>query len=99
MGFFEKIKSGLSRTRDSLGVFFLFKHRRRFYDELEENLILADLGAATAMEAVEQLREKVKREHLKEPGAVREALREILAQMLQVGDSQLRLGTRPPVIL
>lgn len=59
---------------------------------MEENLILADLGAATAMEAVEQLREKVKREHLKEPGAVREALREILAQMLQVGDSQLQPG-------
>ena len=100
MGFFEKIKSGLSRTRDSLGSVFSFSNiDDDFYDELEENLILADLGAATAMEAVEQLREKVKREHLKEPGAVREALREILAQMLQVGDSQLRLGTRPSVIL
>ncbi|MBS6366111.1 MAG: signal recognition particle-docking protein FtsY [Clostridiales bacterium] len=100
MGFFDRLKSGLSRTRDSLGSVFSFSSiDDDFYDELEESLILADLGASTAMEAVEQLREKVKREHLKEPDAVRTALREILADMLQVGDAGLRLGTKPSVIL
>ena len=100
MGFFDRLKSGLSRTRDSLGSVFSFSSiDDDFYDELEESLILADLGASTAMEAVEQLREKVKREHLKEPDAVRTTLREILADMLQVGDAGLRLGTKPSVIL
>jgi fused signal recognition particle receptor len=100
MGFLDKIKSGLSRTRDSLGSVFTFSSiDDDFYDELEENLILADLGAGTAMEAVEQLREKVRREKLKEPDAVRGALREILAEMLEVGDSSLQIGTKPSVIL
>ena len=71
MGFFEKIKAGLTKTRQSLqntlgGIFAGFHGiDDDFYDDLEESLILADLGVDTAVKAVEQLREKVNMEHLK----------------------------------
>ena len=70
-----------------------------FYDELEECLILADLGVETAGRAVERLRRRVKEQRLQEPEEARQALRDILVEMLQVGDSCLRLGTKPSVIL
>lgn len=70
-----------------------------FYDELEECLILADLGVETAGRAVERLRRRVKEQRLREPEEARQALRDILVEMLQVGDSCLRLGTKPSVIL
>ncbi len=100
MGFFEKVKAGLTKTRNSLGNVFSFSSiDDDFYDELEENLILADLGAGTATEAVEKLREKVRAEHLKDADAVRAALRQILTEMLQVGDPKLKLTTKPSVVL
>ena len=100
MGFFEKVKAGLTKTRNSLGNVFSFSSiDDDFYDELEENLILADLGAGTATEAVEKLREKVRAEHLKDADAVRAALRQILTEMLQVGDPELKLTTKPSVVL
>ena len=80
MGFFEKIKAGLTKTRQSLqntlgGIFAGFHGiDDDFYDDLEESLILADLGVDTAVKAVEQLREKVNMEHLKSADEVREAL-------------------------
>ena len=82
MGFFDKIKAGLTKTREALSgtlgsVFSGFSEiDDDFYDELEESLILADLGVDTAVKAVEQLREKVNMEHLKSADEVREALKE-----------------------
>ena len=100
MSFFDKIKSGLTKTRDSIGsVFSASQLDDDFYDELEESLILADIGGQTAMEAVDQLREIVKDQRLKKPEEAREALRDILGRMLRVGDSHLKLGTKPSVIL
>ena len=100
MSFFDKIKSGLTKTRDSIGsVFSASQLDDDFYDELEESLILADIGGQTAMEAVDQLRETVREQHLKKPEEAREALRDILGRMLRVGDSRLKLGTKPSVIL
>ena len=100
MSFFDKIKSGLTKTRDSIGsVFSASQLDDDFYDELEESLILADIGGQTAMEAVDALREVVKDQHLKKPEEAREALRDILGRMLRVGDSRLKLGTKPSVIL
>lgn len=105
MGFFDKIKAGLAKTRDALGstlgnVFSGFSEiDDDFYDELEECLILADLGVETAMKATGQLRKTVKEQHLKTTQEAREALKQILVDMLNVGDTALPLDTKPSVIL
>ena len=105
MGFFDKIKAGLTKTRDALGatlgsVFTGFSQiDDDFYDELEESLILADLGVETAMRATERLRKAVREQHLKTPEEAKEALKEILVDMLDVGDTRLNLTTAPAVVL
>ncbi len=105
MGFFDKIKAGLTKTRDALsntlgGVFTGFSQiDDDFYDELEESLILADLGVETATKATERLRKAIREQHLKTPEEAKEALKEILVQMLSVGDVALNLSTQPSVIL
>ena len=105
MGFFDKIKAGLTKTRDALsntlgGVFSGFSEiDEDFYEELEECLILADLGVETALKATQQLRKAVKEQHLKTTEEARTALKEILVDMLQVGDTALNLQTKPAVIL
>ncbi len=105
MGFFEKIKAGMAKTRAALsntlgGVFTGFSEiDDDFYDELEECLIMADLGVETAGKAVERLRKTVREQHLKQTEEARQALRQILTDMLNVGDPTLNLSTRPSVIL
>ena len=105
MGFFEKIKAGLTKTRDAMSstlgsVFSGFSQLDDdFYDELEESLILADLGVDTAVKAADLLRKAVREQHLKTPEEAKAALKEILVQMLSVGDSQLKLDTKPSVVL
>ena len=100
MGFFEKIKQGLSRTADSISsVFTASELDDDFFDDLEERLILADLGTEPTEKAVDALRERVRSEHLKTAQDARAALREILTDMLNVGGSELKLGTKPSVIL
>mgnify|MGYP000038954702 CR=1 FL=1 len=100
MGFFEKLKQGLTRTANSIGsVFTASELDNDFYDELEESLILADLGVDTSVKAVERLRRAVREQHLKTTEEAREALKDILVDMLNVGDTSLKLGTRPSVVL
>ena len=105
MGFFDKIKAGLTKTRDAMAstlgsVFSGFSQiDDDFYDELEESLILADLGVDTSLKAVESLRRTVREQHLKTPEEAKEALKQILVQMLSVGDTALNLGTTPSVVL
>ena len=105
MGFFDKIKAGLTKTRDALNntlgsVFSGFSQiDDDFYDELEESLILADLGVETATKATEQLRKAIKEQHLKTPEEAKTALKDILVEMLNVGDPALNLSTDPSVIL
>lgn len=105
MGFFEKIKTGLTKTRQAMqstigGIFAGFHGiDDDFYDELEESLILADLGVDTAVSAVETLREKVNMEHLKDAEEVREALKGVLVDKLTVGDFALHMETTPSVVL
>ena len=105
MGFFDKIKAGLTKTRDALGntlgnVFSGFSQiDDDFYDELEESLILADLGVETSVNATQRLRKIVREQHLKTPEEAKQALKTILVEMLNVGDSSLRLDTKPSVIL
>ena len=105
MGFFDKIKAGLTKTRDALantlgGVFSGFSEiDDDFYDELEECLILADLGVETATKATDKLRKVVREQHLKSTGDAKTALKEILVEMLNVGNTELNLSTAPSVIL
>ena len=104
MGFFDKIKAGLTKTREALGntlanVFTASEIDDDFYDELEESLILADLGVDTALKAVEKLRKTVKEQHLKEAEEAKKALKQILVEMLNVGNTELDLSTKPSVIL
>ena len=105
MGFFDKIKAGLTKTRDALGntlgaVFSGFSEiDDDFYDELEESLILADLGMDTALKATGALRKTVRERHLKTTEEAKTALKEILVQMLDVGDTALNMQTKPSVVL
>jgi len=105
MGFFDKIKAGLTKTREAMessigSIFSGFSEiDDDFYDEVEESLILGDLGMETAVKAVTQLRAKVKQNRLKEAGEVKQALRDILSEMLQVGDVSINMDTKPTVIL
>ena len=104
MGFFDKIKQGLAKTRDALSstlenVFTLSEIDDDFYDELEESLILADLGVDTSVKAAKLLREKVKQEHMKTTEEAKTALKQILVDMLSQGDTALNLSTKPAVVL
>ena len=105
MGFFDKIKAGLTKTRDALSntlgsVFSGFSEiDDDFYDELEESLILADLGVETSTKATDRLRKVIRERHIKSTEEAKEALKEILVEMLNVGDTELNLSTHPSVIL
>ena len=105
MGFFDKIKAGLTKTRDALSntlgsVFSGFSEiDDDFYDELEESLILADLGVDTATKATDKLRKTIREQHLKTTEEAKAALKDILVEMLDVGSTELDLSTNPAVIL
>lgn len=105
MGFFDKIKNGLKKTRTAMastlgGIFASFTSADdTFYEELEESMILADIGVETSTKAVELLRERVKERKLRSAEEIHDALKEILAEMLDVGDTRLNIGSKPSVIL
>ena len=104
MGFFNKIAQGLKKTRDSMMgkvdtlLNSFTKIDEDFFEELEENLIMADVGAVTAARICDRLRKKVKEEGLASPDQVRSGLKQIISQMLE-GPSELDLSTKPSVIL
>ena len=94
MGFFDKLK------KITTNLFSTFTEAdEAFFEELEETLILADLGVETATEAVERLREKVRREKLQDQESVRAALRQVLVGLLDVGTTELNVSTTPSVFL
>ncbi len=105
MGFFDKIKQGLTKTRDALSESWndLFSEDTEldedFYDELEESLILADMGVETAAKATEKLRKAVRDQNITRADQAKSALRVILTSMVSVGDPNLDLSTHPSVIL
>lgn len=105
MGFFEKLKQGLNKTKESFdskinNVFSNFrKVDEDFLDELEEVLILSDMGMDTSQKIVNNLRKKIKRENLKEQEDVKQALREEIESIFDDVDNSLKLDTKPSVIL
>lgn len=105
MGLFDKIKAGLTKTRDAVAekVDSIIKTFTPldddFFDDLEEALILADLGVQTAVGVTEKLRARAKEKKLRESEEIRQELREILHEILTRNPAQLKLETKPSVIL
>ena len=103
MGLFEKLKNGLKKTTDSLAskIGGLFRGSKRidedFFEELEETLITADLGAETSISICDRLRDEVKREKLSGSEEVLAAMKRIIAEMIS-GDNSLDLSRKPAVI-
>ncbi len=105
MGFFDKIKAGLAKTRAALSNSLdeVFNNANKidddFFDELEETLILADLGMDTVNKLMKELRSRVINRGLTTTDHVKFNLKLILNEMLNAGSPELRLGTTPSVIL
>ncbi|MBP3654088.1 MAG: signal recognition particle-docking protein FtsY [Oscillospiraceae bacterium] len=103
MGFFDKIFGGLRKTRNTVQLDGLFadftKADDDFYEELEECLILADVGMQVTTKVVSDLRKKVKADRLKTNVEVKDALTGILTGVLTSGDLNMHLNTKPSVIL
>ena len=104
MGFFDKIKEGLAKTKKAMAntldaIFIGGEIDDDFYDELTDCLILADLGVNTATKAVERLREVAREKRMQTTEEAREYLKMILAEMLYIDDTALQLRTKPSVVL
>ena len=105
MGFFEKLKSGLGKTKDSLdekinNVFSVFrKVDEELLDELEEVLVMSDIGMETSIKIIDELRTKIKREKIESEEDVKTALKSIMKDILDVEEPKLNLETKPSVIL
>jgi fused signal recognition particle receptor len=105
MGFFEKLKTGLSKTKESFNtkindVFSNFrKVDEEFLEELEEVLIMSDMGVDTSVKIVDNLRKRIKKDNIKEEEEVKEALRDEIKKIFDEVDNSLNLKTKPSVIL
>ena len=105
MGFFEKLKQGMSKTKTSLdekisNVFKSFKKvDEDFLDELEEILIMSDIGMDTSIKIMNNLRQRIKKEKIQDEEEVKQALREEMIEILSKVDISLKLNTKPSVIL
>ena len=106
MGFFEKLKSGLQKTKTALlqrtdALFRAFSGEMDddFFDELEEILILADVGGAAASEIIDQLKDTIRTERIMTGDAARDALKRILRGMVDSQNSALSIDTTPATVL
>lgn len=105
MGFFDKLKQGLSKTKESFNekINNVFKNFRKvdedLLDELEEALIMSDVGMETSVKIIDNLRDKIKTEKIEDADLVKQALREQMQEILDSVDSDLKLETKPSVIL
>lgn len=105
MGLFEKIRAGLSKTRSNMSaalntaVADFTGENEEFYDDLEEMLILADAGVETSEEIMDKLRERVREKGCRGGEELKDALKEVLAEAMDGGDTSLNLSTHPAVLL
>lgn len=105
MGFFDRLKSGLGKTRESFSdkvnnVFKVFvKVDEEFFEELEEALIMADLGVETSCYIIEELRDIVKTKRISDSEEVKEELKNVISDILTRQDTDMNLTTKPSVIL
>ena len=105
MSFFDKLKAGLGKTRSNINQKFndVFSNFRKvdedLLEELEETLIMSDIGMETSVEIIDKLRQRVKKENIKDVEEVKVTLRDIISGILEVNDKSLNLKTKPSVIL
>lgn len=105
MGFFDKLKQGLGKTKTSIdekmnNVFSTFrKVDEELLEELEEVLIMSDIGVTTAAQIISRLRQRIKKENIKEAEGVKEALRDEMQNILEICDNTLKLDTKLSIIL
>lgn len=105
MGFFDKLKKGLGKTKNSIdekinNVFSVFrKVDEELLEELEEVLIMSDIGVDTSVKIIDELRTKIKREKIEDEEDVKKAIKEIMREILDVAEPKLNLDTKPSVIL
>ena len=105
MSFFEKLKAGLAKTKSSFDekINQVFKNFRKvdeeLLEELEEALILSDVGFETTNKIIEKLRDKIKLNKIEDSEEVKKALCEIISEILKQNESGLKLETKPSVIL
>lgn len=105
MGFFDKLKSGLGKTKQSFNekinnVFSNFrKVDEELLEELEEALIMSDIGMETSISIISSLRNRIKKEKIEDEEDVKKALKEEMKKMLDVDNKELKLDTTPSVIL
>ena len=105
MGFFDKLKKGLGKTKNSFdekinNVFSVFrKVDEELLEELEEVLIMSDIGVETSVKIIDELRTKIKREKIESEEDVKVAIKEIMAEILDVASPELNLETTPSIIL
>lgn len=105
MGFFDKLKNGLGKTKQNINdkinnVFANFrKVDEELLDELEEALIMSDIGIETSTKIISELRNRIKKENIQDEEAIKTALREEMVKLLDVGETKLDLSTSPAVIL
>ena len=105
MGFFDKLKQGLSKTKQSFNdkvnnVFSTFrKVDEDLLEELEEALIMSDVGVETSTKIISKLRDRIKKQNIKEAEEVKQALREEIKNIFDEVDNSLHLDTKPSVIL
>ena len=96
MGFFDKLKQGLAKTKQ---VFSFTKVDENLLDELEEKLVIADVGMETTEKIINNLRTRIKKENLKEADEVKNALREEIEEIFKDNKPELDLSSKPAVIL
>jgi len=105
MGFFDKLKDGLKKTRDSIThridqiLVSMGKIDEELFEELEEVLITSDVGVETTLKIVEDLKARVKKEKVTNAMEVKELLKEEIASLLGSENATLKLGTKPSVIV
>lgn len=105
MSFFDKLKQGLGKTKNSIdekinNVFSVFrKVDEELLEELEEVLIMSDIGMETSVKIIDELREKIKKEKIQDEENVKTALKEIMKEILDIGNNSLNLETKPSIIL
>ncbi len=105
MGFFDKLKSGLNKTKQSINekINDVFSNFRKvdedFLEELEEILIMSDIGVETSTKIISNLRERMKKEKIEDEEEVKNVLREEMKKILDITDKSLHLNTKPSVIL
>ena len=105
MAFFDKLKASLTGTKEAIkgkidGVFNMFKTvDEELFEELEEALIMADVGAETSIEIIDTLRDVADEEKITEPSDIKEKLYEIITDILTSNNTEMKLNTKPSVIL